>query len=198
MMSTDDRDRWNRKYSQRLPPSDTEADQWLVEACQLIDQCVTERRPIGRAVDLACGLGHNSIWLARQGWRVDGVDISDTGLAQAQLRSDQANVVVNWQQADLDEWIPPPDEYDLAIVFRFLDRETVPRIISTGLRAGGWLIYETFAFGQLDRPGNHLRNPAYTLAPGELPQLFPDFEIVEFREEVLDDRTVQRLLARFR
>lgn len=197
-MSTDDRDRWNRKYAERKTASGLKADEWLVEASGLIDQLSTERRSVGRAVDLACGLGHNSIWLAQQGWRVDGVDISDTGLAQAQLRSDQASAVVNWQQADLDEWIPPPDEYDLAVVFRFLDRETVPRIISTGLRAGGWLIYETFASGQLDRPGNHLRNPAYTLAPGELPQLFPDFEIVEFREEFLDDRTVQRMLATFR
>lgn len=197
-MSTDDRDRWNRKYAQRTSVTEPEADEWLVEACGLVAQLSTETKPIGRAIDLACGLGHNSIWLAQQGWSVDGIDISETGLAQAQYRADQANTVVNWQQADLDEWRPPSDEYDLAIVFRFLDRETVPRLISASIRSGGWLIYETFASGQLDRPGSHLRNPAYTLAPGELPQLFPGFDIVEFREEVLDDRTVQRMLARFR
>jgi 2-polyprenyl-3-methyl-5-hydroxy-6-metoxy-1,4-benzoquinol methylase len=37
----------------------------------------------GRAVDLGCGEGADAIWLARQGWRVLGVDISPTAVARA-------------------------------------------------------------------------------------------------------------------
>ena len=44
--------------------------------------------PAGQAVDLACGEGRNSIWLAEQGWEVTGVDFSPVGLAKAKRFAD--------------------------------------------------------------------------------------------------------------
>jgi SAM-dependent methyltransferase len=38
----------------------------------------------GRALDLACGEGRNSIWLAARGWQVTGVDFSAAALAKAE------------------------------------------------------------------------------------------------------------------
>ncbi len=67
------------------------------------------------------------------------------GSDQAELLAAETDTVINWIEADLDDWQPKPDSYDLAIVFRFLDRVTVPLIVNDGLRPGGWLIYETFA-----------------------------------------------------
>lgn len=195
-MTTKDRDRWNEKYSLCKSYSDGDADEWLVEACDTIVRSSSGATVQGQALDLACGLGQNSIWLAQQGWNVDGVDVSAEGLTIARQSASQSGCSVNWLEADLDDWLPAPDSYELAIVFRFLDRESVPRIVSTGLRSGGWLIYETFSAGQLHRPDSHIRNPAFTLAPGELPNLFPEFNVVDYREECLDTRTVQRLLAR--
>jgi 2-polyprenyl-3-methyl-5-hydroxy-6-metoxy-1,4-benzoquinol methylase len=34
----------------------------------------------GRALDLACGLGGNAVFLARRGFEVDAVDISEVGI----------------------------------------------------------------------------------------------------------------------
>ncbi len=39
--------------------------------------------PIGRALDLGCGEGADSVWLAERGWHVVAVDISDTALRRA-------------------------------------------------------------------------------------------------------------------
>jgi len=197
-MSMSDRERWNEKYSQREPPSDIEADVWLIEAIELIKQSTGVAQTDRRALDIACGLGHNAIWLAQQGWQVDGVDVSHAGLQLARQLAGTENCQVNWIEADLDDWQPSEDVSDLAIVFRFLDREHVPCVVSTALRAGGWLIYETFSRAQLQRADSHIRNPAFTLAAGELPTLFPDFDVVIHREDVLDDRTVERFLARRR
>lgn len=197
-MSTADRNRWNEKYAHRPTATTYEADEWLIEAHNTIPHTTPELTAAGRALDLACGLGHNSIWLAQHGWQVDGVDISAEGLSQAEHLATATDTVVNWVEADLDDWRPDPNSYDLAIVFRFLDRVTVPQIVNTGLRPGGWLIYETFATSELDRPGAHIRNPAFALSPGELRVIFSEFEIVTFREETLRDRNVQRLLAQRR
>jgi tellurite methyltransferase len=194
-MSAADREKWNKKYSQQRP-TDVQPDLWLIEACETIASMTTDGEPRNRALDIACGLGHNSVWLAQHGWDVNGVDVSSTGLSLARQRATELRGTVNWLEADLDDWLPAEDSYDLAIVFRFLDRSTVPRVINAGLRSGGWLIYETFAASQLDRPDSHIRNPAFTLAPDELPKLFPDFDVISFREDTFKDRTVQRMLAR--
>lgn len=56
----------------------------------------------GRALDLACGQGRNSIWLAARRWQVTGVDFSAAGLAEAETlaRGQNPPVTVYWYCAD--------------------------------------------------------------------------------------------------
>jgi 2-polyprenyl-3-methyl-5-hydroxy-6-metoxy-1,4-benzoquinol methylase len=37
----------------------------------------------GRALDVECGEGADSLWLAQQGWRVTGVDITQSALSKS-------------------------------------------------------------------------------------------------------------------
>lgn len=48
--------------------------------------------PAGRALDLGCGLGRAAVFLARQGWYVDGVDFIAQAIAEARARAEQAGV----------------------------------------------------------------------------------------------------------
>lgn len=187
-MSIEDRHRWDAKYAQKpLPPAVT-PDDWLVQG--------TAGLAPGRALELACGLGHNAIWLAQQGWNVDAVDISSAGLTLARQLAEREGQAIRWIAADLDQFAVAPGSYDLVVVFRFLDRIRVPSLIESALRSGGTLIYETFTAAQLARPDNHLRSAAFTLSPGELPRLFGGLRVIDHREVELRDRTVARLLAR--
>ena len=72
--------------------------------------------PVGRAVDLACGEGRNSIWLAEQGWHVTGVDFSAVGLARAKRLADLWDVKVTWIESPVEDWAPPPGGFDLVCV----------------------------------------------------------------------------------
>ena len=72
--------------------------------------------PAGRAVDLACGEGRNSIWLAENGWEVTGVDFSPVGLAKAKRFADLWGVEVTWVESAVENWTPPPDGFDLVAV----------------------------------------------------------------------------------
>ncbi|HUG90402.1 MAG TPA: class I SAM-dependent methyltransferase [Planctomycetaceae bacterium] len=187
-MSTDDRRRWDAKYAGRSVPAQLAPDEWLVENVLSL--------PPGRALDLACGIGHNAVWLARRGWTVDAVDISPAGLRLAAGLAGRNKTSVNWIAADLDAFTPAAGACDLVLVFRFLDRVRLPRLIESALAAGGLLIYETFTTAHLARPDSHLKNPAYALGPRELPRLFPGLKLVRYREEALDDRSVARFVGR--
>jgi 2-polyprenyl-3-methyl-5-hydroxy-6-metoxy-1,4-benzoquinol methylase len=55
----------------------------------------------GRALDLGCGTGTNSIYLAQRGFAVVGVDFSVKAIAAARAKARNANVAVEFHIADV-------------------------------------------------------------------------------------------------
>jgi SAM-dependent methyltransferase len=55
----------------------------------------------GLALDIGCGTGTQTVYLAQHGWQVTGVDAAPHALAQAQQRADAAGVSVRWLAADV-------------------------------------------------------------------------------------------------
>ncbi len=51
--------------------------------------------PVGRALDLGCGLGRASLFMAGLGWQVDGVDFVPQAIAEATRRADQTGLAEN-------------------------------------------------------------------------------------------------------
>ena len=127
---------------------------------------------------------------------MDAVDVSPVGLALAAKSAKRVEwPAISWIAADLDEFVPRAEAYDLVVVFRFLNRLYMPGLIERSLRPSGLLVYETFSRGQMARADNHLRCGDFTLASGELPTLFPNLTVVEYEEVDLADRSVARLVA---
>ena len=141
--------------------------------------------PGKRALDIACGEGRNSIFLAQHGFQVTGLDISDVGLAKAVRRANEAGVTVDFQQKDLDEY-RITEQFDLIINFNFLLRGLIPDEVEA-LSPGGLLIIDTI----MESPqllASH--NPAYLLRRGELQRLFEGFDgDILFSEEVSEGET---------
>lgn len=57
-----------------------------------------------RILDMGCGTGRHAVLLAQRGYRVTGVDISSGMLAQARQAASDAEVDVEWIQADAATW----------------------------------------------------------------------------------------------
>src|SRR5258706_3589854 len=57
--------------------------------------------PKGRAIDLGCGTGDTSIYRARHGWDVVGVDFVERALRTARAKSEAAHLTVRWLRADV-------------------------------------------------------------------------------------------------
>ena len=66
------------------------------------------------ALDLCCGEGADTLWLAAHGWTVTVINISATALALSAVHATRAELPerINWVQADLATW-NPSSEFDL-------------------------------------------------------------------------------------
>lgn len=169
-MAEYDRTRWNQRYEAGAGPSGRQAAAWLTGHSAWIDALAAALTAQGRqptALDIACGAGAVSIWLAQRGWQATGVDISDAALARARAAAAAAGAAAGctFVRADLDTWRPAPGSVDLLTGFFFLDRRLWP-VLRVAVRGGGLLIYQTYNLGRLQtRPG---APAAYLLDPGEL------------------------------
>src|SRR5579859_4588006 len=50
----------------------------------------------GRALDVGCGEGADAIWLARSGWTVTAIDVSDVAVRRAREAAELAGAMVDW------------------------------------------------------------------------------------------------------
>jgi len=104
--------------------------------------------PSGKALDLGCGVGQNSIWLARRGWTVTGVDISQGAIADARVAARNAGVRPVFEAADVTRWTPA-SRFDLvistfALPARGMGRSRVLEMAAAAVAPGGTIIVSEF------------------------------------------------------
>ena len=179
-------DRWNTRY-------DAEGEQWLArQPRQLLIDYAHFLPPTGLALDAACGVATNGLFLAQRGLRVIALDISEIALRLAKRRAESLTLPIFPAVYDLaDPWLPP-EIFDVILNFHFLERGTFP-VYQRALKAGGILIFETFL-----QTGEDILFPDYYLTSGELVRAFQDFEILHSTESPLPgiEKVTSQLVAR--
>lgn len=179
-----DRLRWNAKYQAGSHASG--------EPSTLIAQLGDWLPPPGKAVDLAGGAGRHALWLARLGWTVSLVDVSDVGLQLAASQAALAGVPLTTTQLDLVQQPPPAGPWDLVLITHFLHRPLYQQLHSV-LAPGGRTIILQPTQTNLRR---HPRPPAeYLLADRELPALIGGLRILYYREGWLEEGRHEALLV---
>lgn len=134
----------------------------------------------GKALDLACGLGANALFLAERGLTVEAWDIAPSAIEKLARYARERNLPIRATVRDVVDSPPPADGFDVIVVGRFLERRLAPAL-ARALRPGGLLYYETFV--QEAVAGGGPSNPAFRLAPNELLRLFDGLRIRVYREE---------------
>jgi SAM-dependent methyltransferase len=150
--------------------TDTAPAALLWRPSEFLERIVPRLAP-GRALDLACGSSREGVHLALRGWQVDAWDHDDIALARANAFAARHGVALATRKVDLEAGpVPPGEDWDLVMVFRFLYRPLLPWI-AQAVRPGGSLVYETFRAGQ--EVFGHPRHPRFLLQSGELAAAFP-------------------------
>jgi SAM-dependent methyltransferase len=190
-MAIDEKASWNKKYSEGSHGS-LDPDPFLVTA---YDEFLFGTSP-GLALDVAGGVGRHSIWLAQRGWRVKLLDISEVGVKQAQGNAKRTGTVssISTQICDLSSMEDfGREQYDLVVVFFYLQRELFPALISA-LKPGGVLIYKTYTTEQKNFAGGP-SHPMFLLEPNELLRAFSSMRVLQYHETV-SQKGVAELVAR--
>ncbi len=169
-MSSQLRDKWNARYS---------ADNLCGSATEVLSENLHLLPTKGVALDLACGLGANSLLLAKQGMTVQSWDISDIACQKLQDQADTEALAIKTFTQEIRVSCFRPARFDVIVVSRFLDR-SVCNAIMESLKPAGLLFYQTYTQQKVNQQGP--KNPRFLLAERELLTLFSRLKLLFYRE----------------
>jgi 2-polyprenyl-3-methyl-5-hydroxy-6-metoxy-1,4-benzoquinol methylase len=104
-----------------------------------------------KIIDIGCGTGRHSIELAKRGYKVTGIDLSESQLARAKEKAKAQNLQIDFQKHDARN-LTFKNEYDLAIIlcegaFSLMETDEmnyeILRNATNSLKAAGKLIFTT-------------------------------------------------------
>jgi tellurite methyltransferase len=183
------RERWNRRYAERgVRPFPDAPAAWLLANRSLLSG------PDGRrALDVACGEGRNAAYLARLGFEVDAVDISDGLIDALRAAATDRGLAVNARRLDLERDPLPVAHYDVIVQVNYLQRDLFEPL-ARALAPGGILVLETVTRAHVEELG-HQFDPRFLLDRDELVASFPDLHVLRYEEGVAERSGRRRALA---
>jgi SAM-dependent methyltransferase len=182
-MSKQDRDKWNQRYAEDSYHKNNPVvllEEWL------------PKLSVGKALDVACGAGRNSIYLARSGFQVDAIDVSAEGLRKARQQAMQQGLEINWIEHDLDQVFSFDTDYDLIIVMWYVNLELITRLCDC-LTAGGYLLCEEHLLTDQEVIGPS--SPDYRVVPGTLRETVSGLDVLLYEESVETSSTGEKVAS---
>jgi len=170
-VAKEDRLRWDERYTSRGPAAAAE-----VQAPGFLGPYADVFPTVGKALDVACGQGVGSVWLAHRGLEVWGFDISEVAIGQARDLAQRNGVGdrCHFDVVDLDDGLPAGPPVDVILSYKFRDRHLDHAIIAR-LAAGRLLAIAVLSeVGAAPGP--------FRAAPGELAAAFAELELVAASE----------------
>jgi len=142
----------------------------------------------GFALDLACGLGGNSIFLAGQGYEVKAVDLSVTAINFVVDQAEKLGLKVDASVRNLSDFSRLPfaqNSIDLVVISYYLDRQLFT-YTNDLIKEGGYFFIETY----FDSPNIRDRKVSgeFMLRPQELLDEFRGWQVLYFEENELEGR----------
>ncbi len=191
------------KVSQRLWKPSSAVEIFKEKYVQLINTNKDVSKKSLKGLDLACGAGRDSIFMAVDGWDMTAVDYMPSALLRVNSLAENNQCKIKTIELDLEKIELNDDEspflptwkgyYDLVIVSRYLHRPLLKHIDRL-LKPSGFIVYQTFLEG-CEKFGSP-KNPRYLLKYGELANAFSGYKIYyDELERLSDNRPTNAFIA---
>jgi len=171
MIDQTTQDKWDKRYREAGLPGAPAAV--LLENIHLLPRH-------GTALDLACGLGANSLLLAERGLQINAWDISPVAIEKLRAIAVERQLPIVAEIKDALRDPIPAAQFDVVVVAHYLERALTHAIIGA-LKVGGLLFYQTFTRTAVSVEGP--QKDEWRLADGELLTMFAPLRPVVYREE---------------
>ncbi len=182
-MSKQDKDKWNKKFQNK--------PQLLIprEPSKILSNFVT-RVNSKKALDLACGSGRHSIFMASMGYNVDAVDISSIAIDSLKKQKDNYNI--NCIESDLDRYNLKENYYDFIIMTNYINRELISKSL-VSLRVDGYFFIETYMKSDFNEKKDS--NDDNLLKQDELKTFFDrNYEIIFYDEVENESYEIHKMM----
>jgi len=166
------KERWNKVFSGSDVPFNRQPNAFLLKSVQ--------GKTPGTTLEIGMGQGRNTLAMARLGWDVTGIDISDEGIRQAVAEAKKQNLNIHAILASADDFDYGNSRYDL--IYATFEHQIVTdnavKIVAA-LKPDGMVVIEGFqedVSKAVGRPLGHRVN--------ELPRAFDQLRIVYYEDTV--------------
>lgn len=166
--------KWDKIHSRQVTEKAIESAYVLREYAHLLPEQ-------GDALDIACGWGGNTLFLAGLGFKTFAWDLSPIAIQKLNDTAMALGLDLVAEAIDVQVAVFPQQRFDVIAVSKFLDR-TLSRSIVDALRPGGLLFYQTFLLAK--DPDIGPSNPEFLLAENELLSMFSGLKLLVYYEDL--------------
>lgn len=135
---------YGRKYDNEI------FTQGTIGECDFIEKEIDLNKSL-KIIDIGCGTGRHSIELTKRGYKVTGIDLSESQLERAKEKAKAQNLQIDFQKHDARN-LPFKNEFDLAIMlcegaFSLMETDEmnyeILKNVAKSLKDSGKLIFTT-------------------------------------------------------
>jgi len=181
-------DNYNPKYSQK-------EFYWGIKPHKLVIESIKYLPPSTKVLDLGCGEGKNSFYLAKKGFDVSSIDISEVGIKKLQDFAKKEKLKIKAEVCGANSFLDVCEEFDAIFcmnVLQFIDQKNIVSIInkinsktkSKGLNVVASFVAETEKQKQIV-----MSRGRYLFDEGELKKIYKDWKILFYEEKLGDWET---------
>ena len=165
--------------------------QGTIGECDFIEKEINYDKSL-KIVDIGCGTGRHSIELTKRGYKVIGIDMSESQLECAKEKAEAINLQIDFQKHDARN-LPFKNEFDLAIMlceggFSLMETDEmnfeILKNVSESLRQSSKLIFTTLN-GLFPIYNSVEKFCASALEDGNATQKGNTFDLMTFRDHKL-------------
>ena len=171
----------------------TSKDVWGKEPNKLLQMIWQKVDANSYFLDLGCDQGRDSVFMARQGFKVVVVDESSEAIEQLKERAIKENLNIETICQSITYFKIAKDKFSIINAFnsfQFLDKGKAGEIIGSikkNLKPNGYAIISGFTVNDPSYQKQENKSKGYFM-PNELKELFNNFEIIFYFEGEIEDK----------